>query len=191
MNIKGPFEQHRQEFVSTTCLCTAGLQQLGQALSVVRLQLRNARGRALKGPPMRGQHQGGIRQLRHLVQRVQEPLQWVAFRLHGVHTDIGGNGRQQHVAADHQLLLRIEQSHVFRRVAIAADALPEAVANAHTRTFHQAHISVGNFRHHAGVIADPGLHLFQFVRLVPAMRCEKSHRGGPAKIGQSAAGEQR
>jgi hypothetical protein len=74
---------------------------------------------------------------------------------------------------------------------IAADALPDTLANAHTRTFHQTHISVGNFRHHAGVITDTGLHLCQFIRLAPAMRFEKSHRGCAAKIGQSAASEQR
>ena len=68
VHIEWPFEQHGQELVSTTCLCTAGLEQLGQALGMVRLELRDARGRALKGPPMRGQHQSAIRQLRHLLQ---------------------------------------------------------------------------------------------------------------------------
>ena len=158
---------------------------------MVGLQLRDAGGRALERPPVRGQHQGGVRQLRHLVQRVKEPLQRVAIGLHRVHADVGGNGGQQHVAADQQLILCIVQSHVFGRVAKAADALPNALTDAHARAVHQAHIGVGDFGHHAGVITDTGFYLCQFVRLAPAMCFEKSHCGCAAKIGQPAASEQR
>jgi hypothetical protein len=65
-NVAGKVARVRkQQCVGAVRLRCAGAQQFGQAILVVGLQLRNARGCALKRPPVRGQHQGGVRQVRH------------------------------------------------------------------------------------------------------------------------------
>src|SRR5690349_2676815 len=63
VRVQGPAEEHRQQLARAFVLALDGLLQLGEALAVMLLELRNALVRAAKRLAMRGQHQHVGRQV--------------------------------------------------------------------------------------------------------------------------------
>ncbi len=92
-------EQDRQALGRAVRLAGAGLQQLGQAVAVVFLQLLDAPVDAGEGLAVRRQAQRVGRQRLEALDAVEEEAQRIRLRLARVHAHVGRDARQHHVAA--------------------------------------------------------------------------------------------
>ena len=96
--LKAPLAAH----IGQTLASIPGLQDFGQALPVMVMQLPDAGVQTREGFAVRRQRQGGGVQCAELVNRRQEQGQRVGLGLDVVHADIGRDARQHHVTADQQ-----------------------------------------------------------------------------------------
>ena len=124
VHVQLALEHDRHDVGGAAWGCRAGVHDLGQALTVVVVQLLNALVQAGEWLAVGRQSERVCVQCLELVDGVQKLFQRVRLGLVFVHADVGGNARQHHVATNQGTGRHAVQRNMLGRMAIAADAGP-------------------------------------------------------------------
>ena len=110
-------------------------------------QLTGALAGTAKRQTMRRQNQGIGRQTQHAGGGIQEQRQRIALGLIGLHADIGGDARQQHVARDQHTQCFAIQGNMLRAMTVTGDQTPAPRPDLQLGPAQQTPISLGKARH--------------------------------------------